>query len=174
MRRLFPVLPLLLFLPLASTAGWTDGAGKPIPDSESMRSDGEFLVQLVITPDEAELRKAWNTSSPAPALRTVESVKRAVSSSAMLILRGCAPNAIGQCEVVVEFFVVTPSGKRVPAGGGPLWTSEPPRATLVLGSASMNFGFGATDEAGLYSVQAKVTDRIGGRTLELSRPLRLE
>jgi hypothetical protein len=55
-----------------------------------------------------------------------------------------------------------------------LWTSEPPAATLVLGSASLNFGFGASDEAGLYSVQAKVTDRIGRCTLELSRPLRLE
>lgn len=155
-------------------AGWVDGAGKPIPDSESLRSDGDFMVQLVITPDEAELRKAWNTSSRAPALRTTESVKRSVASSAMLILRGCAPNAIGQCDVVVEFFLVAPNGKRVPAGGGPLWTSEPPAATLALGSASMNFGFGAADESGLYTVQAKVTDRIGRRVLELSRPLRLE
>ncbi len=175
MRRLVAVFLLLALLaPLAAMAGWTDGSGKPIPDSESMRSNGDFLVQLIVTPDEVEVRKAWSTSSRTPALRTTDSVGRGVSSSAMLILRGCAPNAIGQCDVVVEFFVVTPGGKRVPAGGGPLWTSEPPAATLVLGSASLNFGFGATDEVGLYSVQAKVTDRIGRRTLELSRPLRLE
>lgn len=176
MRRLFrlPVVVLLLLVPLASTAGWTDGAGKPIPDTESMRSDGDFLAQLLITPDEAELRKAWSTASRAPTLRVTDSVKRGISSSAMLFLRGCAPNAVGQCDVVVEFFMITPGGQRVPAGGGPLWTSEPPAATLVLGSASMNFGFGPTNEAGLYSVQAKVMDRIAKRTLELWGRIRLD
>lgn len=176
MRRLFflPVVVLSLLVPLASTAGWTDSTGKPIPDTESMRSDGDFLAQLLITPDEAELRKAWSTSGPAPTLRVTDSVKRGVSSSAMLFLRGCAPNAVGQCDVAVEFFVITPSGERVPAGGGPLWTSEPPPATLVLGSASMNFSFGPTNETGLYSVQAKVMDRIGKRTLELWGRIRLD
>lgn len=175
MRCLF-ILPVVLSLlmPLASTAGWTDGTGKPIPDSESMRSDGEFLVQLLITPDEAELRKAWSTSSRAPTLRVTDSVKRGISSSAMLFLRGCTPNAMGRCDVVVEFFLITPSGQRVPAGGGPLWTSEPPPATLVLGSASMNFSFGPANETGLYSVQAKVVDRIGKHTLELWGRIRLD
>ncbi|MDH6169949.1 hypothetical protein M2282_005119 [Variovorax boronicumulans] len=174
MRRLAPALLLASLMPLAAAAAWLDGSGKPIPDTESMRSDGDFHAQLLITPDEAELRKAWNTSGRAPTLRVADSVKRGISSSAMLFLRGCAPNASGQCDVVVEFFVITPSGQRVPAGGGPLWTSEPPPATLVLGSASMNFSFGPANETGLYSVQAKVVDRIGKRTLELWGRIRLD
>ncbi|WP_354356338.1 hypothetical protein [Variovorax boronicumulans] len=165
---------LALLVPLASAAGWVDGTGKPIPDTESMRSDGDFMAQLIVTPDEAELRQAWNNTSRKPVLRTTDSAARGVKSSAMLILRGCVPNATGQCDVVVEFFVATPRGQRIPAGGGPLWTSEPPPATLVLGAATMNFAFGPSDEAGVYSVLAKVTDRIGQRTLELSRPMRLD
>jgi hypothetical protein len=174
MRRLAPTLLLALLLPLAAAAAWLDGSGKPLPETEFMRSDGDLHAQLVITPDEAELRRAWTTSSRTPTLRIVDALKPGGRASAMLILRGCAPTAAGRCDVVVEFFVAMPGGKRIPAGGGPLWTSEPPADTLVLGAASMNFAFGTTDELGVYSVQAKVTDRVGNRTLELSRPIRLE
>jgi hypothetical protein len=45
-------------LPFAAQAAWADGAGKPIADTESMRSVEGFGVQIVLTEREGQFRQS--------------------------------------------------------------------------------------------------------------------
>ena len=55
MKKLF--LFVALSVPLMAQSAWIDSNGKTIADTESMRSSGDFGVQLVLTPDENQFRR---------------------------------------------------------------------------------------------------------------------
>jgi hypothetical protein len=163
-------LPLLLamLLPIGSHAGWIDPGGKQLPDNESMRSSGAFGVQLVLTPDDQQFRRAWKEQAP-PRLASTNRVQPGSSVSAMLVFHGCSPSPTGACDVVAEFVLESPDGARTPAGGGPVWSSAPARTGLMqLGLASITVGFGRSDPVGDYKVVANVTDKVSGRTLSVA------
>lgn len=155
--------------PLYAHGAWIDKNGKPLPETESMRSSGNFGVQMILTPDDAQFRKTWNSTKGTPNLKSTDSVKPEGSIAAMLVFHGCAPNAAGNCDVVADFTLEDPTGVKTPAGGGPVWTGKPlPPRILQLGLASMNVGFDNSGPFGLYKVTARVTDRVSGRALSLT------
>lgn len=158
---------------LPTHAGWTDGAGKPVPDTPAMRSDGEFGVRIVLTADEQALRHEWNTARANPRLQTTDTVAAGGEVTAMLVFHGCKPNAAGNCEVVAAFALVAPDGKRDPGGAGSLWSAAPLPGRLMLGAASMRIGFTAGDAPGTYQIHARVVDRVALRTLDVVAPVRL-
>ena len=167
MKRL--LFLLAVFFPLCAQSAWTDATGKPVPETESTRSDGPFAIQLVLTPDERRFRQVWNGTSGTPKLRTANSVRLGSSITAMLIFGGCTPNPSGVCNVVAEFFLVGPDGTKKPGGSGPVWSRAPlPAGLLELGHASMKVGFGANDRIGNYKMIANVKDKNSGRTLAVS------
>ena len=168
------IILLALLLPGVASGGWTDASGKPMPDRESMRSAGDFGVQLHLVPDDTEFRRIWESSSSPPTLRTTDRVGRGSSISAMLVFYGCARSNTGKCDVFAEFVLVDPDGKRTPAGTGPVWTATPVSGKLLLAAVSMKVGFDQTDATGNYGVIAIVTDRISGRSLTLSSPFMVE
>lgn len=170
----FIIILLALFLPAVASGGWTDASGKPMPDRENMRSAGDFGVQLLLTPDDTEFRRIWESSSSPPTLRATDRVRRGSSISAMLIFYGCARSNTGKCDVFAEFVLVDPDGKRTPAGSGPVWTVAPVSGKLLLSAASLKVGFDQTDAMGTYGIIAIVTDRISGRSLTLSSPFMVE
>ncbi len=172
MRSLLFILACCL--PTVAAAGWTDGSGKAVPDRDNMRSAGDFGVQLILTPDDADFRRTWYSSTTPPRLQTTDRVRRGASVSAMLIFRGCAPDTTGKCDVVAEFALVAPDGKRSPAGSGPVWNAAPVDGKLVLSGASMTVGFDSTDAPGSYKIIAVVTDRITGKSLTLSTAVKVE
>lgn len=160
------VLFLALSLPLNAQGAWIDSSGKPVPDTESMRSAGNFGVQLVLTPDDKQFRQTWKSTKGTPKLSSTNSVRLGSSVAAVLIFHGCSPNATGVCDVVSEFVLESPDGAKIPTGGGPVWSSAPLRSGLLqLGQASMSVGFDRTDQVGGYKVIANVKDKVSGRAL---------
>lgn len=163
------ILLFAIFVPLVAQAAWIDGKGQPIADTESMRSDGDFGVQIVLTPDDNKFRQTWNSTKNTPKLSSTNSVRLGSSVAAMLIFHGCAPNATGVCDVVSEFILQSPDGAKTSAGAGPVWSSAPLQGGLLqLGLASIKVGFDNKDPAGNYKIIANVKDKISGRTLSLS------
>lgn len=175
MKRFLAFLALLVaLLPFATQSAWVDATGKPIPDTESMRSTGDFGVQIVITADEAQFRQIWNSSKTPPKLSITNTVRLGGSVSALLIFHGCAPNAGGVCDVGSEFILEAPNGSKTPAGGGPVWSGKPMQQRLLqLGQASMTIGFDKTDPVGDYKVTANVKDRVSGQALSVVARLKV-
>lgn len=171
MKRLSLLLAGLL--PLLSQGAWIDPSGNQLRDTESMRSSGDFGVQLVLTPDDKKFRQAWGTRGT-PKLASTNTVQPGSSVSAMLIFHGCAPNPAGVCDLVAEFVVQSPDGARTPAGGGPVWSDAPSRPGFSqLGLTSITVGFDPTEPLGDYKIEAHVRDKVSGRTLSLVQKLKL-
>lgn len=172
MNRL--VFYLAMSLPLVAQSAWIDSSGKPIPETESMRTAGNFGVQVVLTPDDKQFRQIWNSTNGTPKLSSTNSVRLGSSVSAVLIFHGCSPNAAGVCDVVSEFALESPDGARTPAGGGPVWSVAPMQAGLLqLGQASMTVGFDKTDSVGDYKIIANVKDKVSGHALTVIGKLKV-
>ena len=89
--------------------------------------------------------------------------------AAVLIFTGCTPNKDGFCDVVTEYILESPDGKKTPAGEGSVWFSAPLREGLLeLGVTTMKAGFDSQDPLGNYKVIANVKDKISGHTLQLT------
>jgi len=157
----------LLLSPIAVAGAWIGPDGKPLPETESMRSVGDFGVQVVLTPDEKEFRTAWNAGPTPPTLKVAAKVARGGSLSAMIIFHGCTPNQSGKCNSVIEFALVSPDGKRLPAGSGPLWMDAPLPGKLMLAAASATIGFDMTDPTGTYRVMAIAVDKVSGKRVQV-------
>jgi hypothetical protein len=138
-----------------------------------MKSDGNFGAQLVLTSDEAGFRKTWNTATSPPVLRSADALRRGERISGMILFHGCAAKSSGNCDGLVRFNLVDPSGKSAPAGEGPLWTSSPQAGRILLSNTSVTVGFDASDQLGTYKLAAEVTDKASGKRLELIAPFRL-
>lgn len=165
---------LFALLPFAAHSAWIDSTGKPIPDTESMRSAGDFGVQIVLTADEGQFRQTWNSSKTPPKLSTTNTVRLGASVSALLIFHGCSQNVAGVCDVIAEFVLEDTDGKRMPAGGGPVWSGKPMQQRLLqLGQASMTVGFDKTDPVGDYKITANVKDKVSGRALSVVSRLKV-
>lgn len=165
---------LVAFLPFAAHGAWIDPTGKPIPDTESMRSAGDFGVQIVLTADESQFRQTWTSSKTPPKLSTTNTVRLGASVSALLIFHGCSPNVGGVCDVVAEFILEDTDGKKTPAGGGPVWSGKPMQQRLLqLGQASMTIGFDKTDPVGDYKITANIKDKVSGRALSVVARLKV-
>lgn len=165
---------LVALLPLVAQSGWIDPTGKHIPDTENMRSAGDFGIQIVLTANESQFRQTWNSSTTPPKLSTTNTVRLGETVSALLIFHGCAPNVSGVCDVVSEFILEGPDGRKTPAGGGPVWSGNPMQQRLLqLGQASMTVGFDKTDPIGDYKITANVKDKVSGRALSVMARLKL-
>ncbi|MDR0775860.1 MAG: hypothetical protein LBE81_04395 [Azonexus sp.] len=165
---------LVALLPLAAHSAWIDSTGKPIPDTENMRSAGDFGVQILLTADEEQFRQTWNSSKTPPKLSTTNTVRLGGSVSALLIFHGCSPNSGGVCDVASEFILEAPDGTKTPAGDGPVWSGKPMQQRLLqLGLTSMTVGFDKTDPTGDYKIIANIKDKVSGRALSVVTRLKV-
>lgn len=172
MKRYLAIL-IALFA-ISAHSAWIDADGKPIPDTESMRSAGDFGVQMILTANERQFRQTWNSAKTPPQLTTTNTARLDTSVSALLIFHGCVPNGAGVCDVVAEFIVEDPNGKRMPAGGGPLWSGKPiQKKVLQLGQAGMTIGLDNTDPVGDYKITATVKDKVSGQALSVMSRLKV-
>lgn len=166
MKSLFLLFAISMSLSLQ--ASWIDSSGKTLPDTQSMRSDNNFGVRMILTPDDKQFRQVWVSSKNTPKIATTDAVKPGSSIAAVLIFHGCSPDISGMCDVVSKFYLESPDGTIIHAGGGPVWSHKPlANRMLQLGRASVTLGFGAPDSLGQYKVIAHVKDRVSGRQLKL-------
>ena len=168
------LLALCVVLPFAAHSGWLKPDGSKIPDTASMRSSGDFGVNLILTADAEKFRQAWNSTKGTPSLSSTKAVKIGSSISGVLIFTGCKPGANKACDVTVEFTLKTPSGKIEAAGKGPVWKSLPPETRILfLGDAGVTMEFDRSDELGTYTLIANVIDNNSKRKLKLTSPFHL-
>ena len=163
----------LLLVPLSVVAQWVDRDGKQLAPTESMKSNGNFGVQIVLTSDDDSFRKSWHASTTPPTLRTTNTVARGASISAMAIFHGCTAGPGGKCDASVAFTLLAPDGKSTPAGAGPLWGQAPVQGKLLLAPASVSITFDKTDVPGRYKILATATDKVAGKKVQLSAPFTL-
>lgn len=158
-------------IPLASNSAWTDGTGKPIPDTPSMRSSGDFGAQLILTGSEKEFRSTWNSTAGTPKLQSTNTVKRGQTISGVIVFSGCAAGQSHVCKVTADFSLRSPDGTKTAAGSGSIWSKAPlaPRI-IMLGDASVTIGFNDADALGPYTLIANVTDQIAKQSVQLSIP----
>lgn len=172
MKKIFIIFTTLF--PLAGNCAWIDSKGNPVPNTDSMKSAGDFGVQLILTPDEKEFRHIWNSTTGTPKVVSTNKVNVGSSIGGVLVFSGCKAGRNGACNVSVEFFLEAPNGALTPAGGGPVWSLKPPQPrVLMLGQASVTVGFDKSDALGTYKLIANVTDKISRQTLRLSSPFKL-
>ncbi|MEN9868012.1 MAG: hypothetical protein RL748_3602 [Pseudomonadota bacterium] len=157
-----------LTLPLLAHAGWVDADGKPRAQTESMRSDGDFGAMLILTGDDKQFRQTWNSSKQTPKLESKSSIKPGEKIASELLLQGCWPNSKTVCDVVVEYSVERPDGKKITLGSLPVWDEAPlSPGVLQLGRAGITLDFHKNDLAGEYKLSAVVKDKVAGRSLNL-------
>src|SRR5688572_10948798 len=61
-------LSLALLSATWASAQWIDRQGRALPQTPSMKSDGNFGAQLVLTTDEVGFRDTWNKATSTPQL----------------------------------------------------------------------------------------------------------
>lgn len=120
---------------------------------------------LSLTKDEAKLRADWEQSAASPRIETITEARAGDQLSTVIVFDGCQENALGNCDLIAQFAMQTPDGKRVEAGSGHLWSSKPLIGRLMLGAASATLPVGGSWPAGRYAVLATVTDRVASRSL---------
>lgn len=160
---------LAALIPFFAHGAWIDASGKTLTDTENRKSAGDFGVQILLTTDEKQFRQIWNSSATPPRLTTTSTVRRGETVAALLVFHGCTPTSAGVCDAVSEFFIEGPDGKRMPGGGGPLWSSRPmPKRLLQLGQSSLTIGFDKTDPLGEHRIIANIKDRVSGKTITVT------
>lgn len=126
---------------------------------------------LLLTDDEAGVRRQWADASRAPQIKAVTSAKVGDDISTVVLFENCPTNALGNCELSARFALQTPDGQRIEAGEGSLWSSAPIGGKLMLGAASVSFTVGPEWAAGRYTVSVMISDRVQGQSLGLAAPL---
>lgn len=168
-----------LALPLAAAAAPGAEDTPQGPAAEALRQNGPFMAHLLLTPDEAALRRGWAEAVAAgagvqPRLELTDTAAPGQSVSAVVVFTGCAPGAAGHCDVAVEYALQRRGGMPAALGSGALWTQPPHTPRFMLGSTSLKLAFGAPDRGAQLRVLAKVTDRVAKRSVELAAPLKVE
>ena len=165
MRRLLGTVVLL-----AAVVGSNVAFGADSADTSGV---GLFDAQIVLTPDEGLFRALWRATGET-AITSTNHVTREGAITALLLLRGCAPDARQLCDVVAEFSVETMDGQIVSrASGSARWHAPPPQEPVNLADGSAPIHFDAAAPLGQYRVVAVVTDRVSGRRFMATRWLKL-
>ncbi|MGV7209128.1 hypothetical protein ACLB1G_14875 [Oxalobacteraceae bacterium A2-2] len=158
-------------LPTMAQAGWVDANGKPLPDTDSMRSLGDFGVQLVLTADERQFRRSWaGRELPVlPRLPVTQSVARGANLTGLILFHGCKAGPLGACDLVAELAIEGPDGSRTPVGASNVWSASPPAGgASQLGSDSVGMGIDPADPLGAYRLVALVRDRVANTSLTVA------
>lgn len=170
MKRLHRLLLALFLVPALAGGGWIDREGRPLPESGSRKSVGDFGAQLVLVGDEQVLFERWATPSESVHVPTVDRVHVDEAINAFVIFSGCAADVSGNCRVSMRFRVLDPDGS-VYAATPPMevWHDKPapPGRSLELSVEYLKIIIEPTDPLGRYVVQVQVRDDHSGAILQL-------
>lgn len=173
MRSRAAVLAALL-LPLLASAqdGWKDMQGKPVEESESVKSRDGFSAMLVVTPDQ-DWQAKWNT--PRETTPHFSSASEVGPGGELFILTFLGNPKVdpgsGMTDVACDFIVRRPDGSdSVRELDVPCFKTQLPGdpRSVYLSSVWLKYIAEPTDARGTWTVLVTVKDRL--RTVDI--PLR--
>jgi hypothetical protein len=162
-------LPILLLAALQSAnAGAAETKLDSSTGANGIQRFGNFGAQLVLTDNEAEFMKSWNSSNGHPTLKTADTVRRGSPIVAMILFTGCKADVQKKCNVIVKYKTHGPKGVSSESPEFPVWTAAAPKDNLLyLGTTHTSIAVEKNEPIGKYRLEAIVTDKVSGTTLNL-------
>ncbi len=168
MRRVLHCLLALGLLQACAGPVRHFGAGS----GSHVESNGDLRVMLLLTNDLEEVKERW--AQPAsPTLDTISTAKTGERIFAVLVFTGCAADASGLCQLVVDYAITNPHGQTSWSDHGRpvcLGRPPPPAGLLSLGQESPDFSV-TSGPLGIYRIRAAVHDQVNGNVVELEVPI---
>ena len=161
MNRFITASLLLLSTPLFA-AQWIDKSGNAIKDQDNIKSSKNFIAQLILTSNEDDLLKKWQTPSETVNVNTSETVERNKPISAFIVFGGCKTDSKGSCNLVGKFKVYQPDGKvYANLNESEVWSGKPvpPNRQIELSVAYLKITIENGEQLGKYTVESVVTDK---------------
>ncbi|MGH9749069.1 MAG: hypothetical protein ACRD6R_03995 [Candidatus Polarisedimenticolia bacterium] len=151
-----------------------------MPDTTWRKSAGRFGAMILLTDNPEEFLEQWNRpAAPGykPQLRTTTATRRGGNVAAIIMFRGCKPDANGNCDAEVDFRLLRPDktlyGEQKQAE---LWKGKPapPGDYLQVGLGIFGIRVEPDDPFGTYTFEATVRDRLAKMQVVLTTELRVE
>lgn len=163
MKRLLLILLLGCSQSLyAESGGWITRDGKPVPNSDSMKSIDGFGGSLVVTPD-PDWEVKWNTPpETAPSFRTASKVRYGENLTILTFYINPEVNKSGEIDVVCDIKITRPDGsqsigeKEIECAKGKL---EGDPHNVRLSSTVIKFVGEKGDPQGIWKIDVNLTDR---------------
>jgi hypothetical protein len=167
----YALLGFGLLLALTGNAGWIDKQGNKIPDSDHMKSTGDFVAQLVITDDERQVLKNWGTPSQSVYFPTADKIERNKIITAFIVFGGCSVDANDNCDLRMQITVYQPDSTvyaKLPIME--VWSGKPvpPNKSLGLSAEYMRVMIEPGELLGKYKIDTIVMDKISGKNIVLT------
>jgi len=161
----------LLLFSSVTNAAWVDKKGNVIPDSDSMKAVGDLIAQLIITDNEAQVLKNWNTPSQGVYFPTADKIEKNKIITMFIVFGACAVDADGNCDLKMQITVYQPNGTiyaKLPIYE--VWSGKPvpPDKSLGLSVDYLRVIIEPHEPLGKYKVDVKVIDNISGNNMLLT------
>ncbi len=170
----FILLTFLLAVSLlvrAQSSGWRDQDGRPVADSDSMKSKAGFAASLLVTTDD-NWKEKWETPpETAPSFKRAEEIPYGKRVYILMFFANPQPGSDGQVKVTCDLIIKSPAGKvsfeqkNMTCFAGRIAGSL---TNMYLSAPVVAFSGDPGDSPGTWLVQASLRDEI--RQIEL--PLR--
>lgn len=180
MKRLYfiALLGLLIASPAHAQSGnWRDANGRPIQETESMKSQGNFAGSLLATTDE-DWEKKWNTPPETkPNFNKADVVPYGKKVFILTFFANPLADSLGNVNVRCDFKITDPTGKvslsqqDVPGFSGRIAGSP---YNLRLSVATIAFSGDPGDPAGTWVVDVRLRDAVRNVALPLRTTFQLK
>lgn len=167
---LISLLMILSLIAHAETGGWVSRDGKPVPNSDAMKSINGFGGWLIVTPD-PDWEAKWNTSPETiPSFSEAKDVSYGEKLTILAFYINPKTNASGEFDVLCDIKVTRPNGspsanaKGVQCAAGKLQGN--PR-NVRLTSAVIKYIGEEGDPPGEWIVEVTLTDKVRGTAIPL-------
>ncbi|HFD33196.1 MAG: hypothetical protein AXA67_08785 [Methylothermaceae bacteria B42] len=170
-------LSIIIQLSYAATDGWVTRDGKPVPNSNAIKSINGFGGWLLITP-EPDWEKKWNTSSETiPYFAEATEVSYGKKLTILTFFINPKTNAAGEIDVLCDIKVTRPNGsisvdaKGIKCASGKLIGN--PR-NIRMASAVIKYIGEEGDPPGKWNVEVTLTDKVRGTVIPLRAHFNLQ
>ena len=150
-------------------------AAKPKPVMLNVALKDGFGVMQVASGDVTKFIADWKVGMGPKSATT-----RTVADKPLftfLIIQGCKPDPMGNCDVVADFVITRPDGTTNEDNKGVVVWNKPPGADPkkpIIGDGALGYGVDSEGPFGDYVVVATVTDRVAGVTVTTQQTLTIK
>lgn len=146
------------------------------PSDPSCSKEGSLEACLIATDEGEELLIGWAEGQPKLTITNIDTAKRGEFITVIVRFLGCQADESGHCDATVDYVAYKPDGTVYgEMRERELWIGKtaPGPGASQLSADYMGLIIEETDPAGEYTVEAKVRDRIGDRSVKVSRKFKV-